>query len=143
VADNADHNVRTLDGNYTFHGTGMISIVTPGTKNSNQVLRVKVTPKDIAAVGRVPVYYHKEESVGMVAMMFEKVHNFKAENPSAYLDILWKSSILFGSPRPAWSGMMQLVHHGTIPGKSSVMFLPMVDMNPSDSSCVYSTLKYI
>ena len=52
-------------------------------------------------------------------------------------------SVMFGSPRPAWSGMMQLVHQGKHPGKSSVMFLPMIDMNPSDISCVYSTLKYI
>ena len=109
-------------------------IVTPGTKNSNQILRVKVTPKDIAAVGRVPVYYHN--SVGMTAVVFEKLHNFKAEDPTAYLDVLWKSSILFGSPRPAWSGMMQLVHCGSIPGKSSVMFLPMIDINPSDTSCI-------
>ena len=138
VADNADHNIRTLDGNDTFHGMGMIAIVTPGTKNSNQILRVKVTP---AAVGRVPVYYHN--SVGMTAVVFEKLHNFRAEDPTAYLDVLWKSSILFGSPRPAWSGMMQLVHCGSIPGKSSVMFLPMIDMNPSDTSCIYSTLKYI
>lgn len=38
---------------------------------------------------------------------------------------------------------MQLVHHGNHPGKSSVMFLPMIDMNPSDVTCVYSTLKYV
>ena len=39
--------------------------------------------------------------------------------------------------------MMQLVHRGNHPGKSSVMFLPMIDMNPSDVTCVYSTLRYI
>ena len=32
VADNVDHNVRTLDGNDTFHGMDMIATVTPGTK---------------------------------------------------------------------------------------------------------------
>ena len=63
VADNTDYNIRTLEGNDTFHGMGMIAIVILGTKKSNQILRVKVTPKDIAAVGRVPVYYQKEESV--------------------------------------------------------------------------------
>ena len=67
----------------------------------------------------------------------------KATDPTAHLDILWKTSIMFGSPRPAWSGMMQLVHRGNHPGKSSVMFLPMIDMNPSDVTCVYSTLRYI
>ncbi len=51
---------------------GMIAIVTPGTKNTNQILRMKVTPKDTAAVGRVPVYYHKEERVGMTAVIAEK-----------------------------------------------------------------------
>ena len=50
MADNADHYIRTLDGNDTSHGMGMIAIVTPGTKNSNRILRVKVMPKDIAAV---------------------------------------------------------------------------------------------
>ena len=50
---------------------------------------------------------------------------------------------MFGSPRPMWSGMMQLVHRGSHPGKSSVMFLPMIDMNPSDATCVYSTLRYV
>ena len=45
--------------------------------------------------------------------------------------------------KTAWSGMMQLVHQGSDSGKSSVMFLPMIDMNPNDMACVYSTLKYI
>ena len=38
---------------------------------------------------------------------------------------------------------MQFVHHGEYPGKSSVTFLPMINMNPSDATCVYSTLKFI
>ncbi len=46
----------------------------------------------------------------------------------------------FGSPRPAWSGMMQFVHQGDHPGKASVMFLPIIDMNSSDSTCIYSLM---
>ena len=55
VADNinVDHSIKTLDGNNTFHGMGMIATVTPANNNSNQILRVKVTPKAIAAIGRV------------------------------------------------------------------------------------------
>ena len=34
---------------------------------------------------------------------------------------------------------MQL-YIGDHPGKASVMFLPVIDMNPSDSTCIYSTL---
>ncbi len=55
MARNADHNVRTRDGGDSFHGMGMNAIVTPGTKNTKQILRVKASPKDRAAVGGVPV----------------------------------------------------------------------------------------
>ena len=60
VADNVDHNIRTLDGNDTFHGMGMIAAITPEIKKSNPILRVKVTRRDIAAIGRVPVQFHRE-----------------------------------------------------------------------------------
>ena len=50
---------------------------------------------------------------------------------------------MFGSPRPSWSGMMQKSHQGIHPGKSSVMFLPMIDMSASDVICIYSTLEFI
>ncbi len=66
-----------------------------------------------------------------------------AQDPIENLDILWKSSLLLRSPRPSWSGMMQFVHHGDHPGKSTVIFLPIIDMNPSDTTCIYSTLSFV
>ncbi|CAH3151809.1 unnamed protein product [Porites lobata] len=39
--------------------------------------------------------------------------------------------------------MMQLLCKGTYPGKSSVHFLPMIDMDPTDMTCIYSTLSFI
>lgn len=50
---------------------------------------------------------------------------------------------MFAAPRPVWSGMMQFVHQGHHPGKVSIMFLPIIDMNPSDSTCIYSTLMFV
>ena len=47
------------------------------------------------------------------------------------------------SPRPAWSGMMQMVHTGYHPGQSSVCVLPMIDLYPGNMSWVHSTLKFI
>jgi len=130
VADDVDHNVRTLDGNNTFHGMGMIAAVTPEIKRTNQISRLKVLPADIAAVGRVPIQFHRDESLGMAMATYDKLCHFRSNDPMANFDVLWKSSVMFGSPRPAWSGTMQLVHHRNHPGKSSVMFLPMIDMNP-------------
>ncbi len=135
--------LATLDGKETFHGMGMIAAITPGTKKSSLILRTKVTPRDIAAIGRVPIQFHRENSINTTMITFENLDTFTAQDFTAKLDILWKTSVMFGSPRPAWSGMMQLVHHGSHPGKSSVLFLPMINMNPSDITCVYSTLKFI
>eukprot|EP00112_Aurelia_sp_Birch-Aquarium-sp1_P015562 Seg3462.1 transcript_id=Seg3462.1/GoldUCD/mRNA.D3Y31 product="hypothetical protein" protein_id=Seg3462.1/GoldUCD/D3Y31 len=45
--------------------------------------------------------------------------------------------------RPAWSGMMPAVHVGEHPRKASIKFLPLIDMNPSDMSCVCSTMMYV
>ena len=39
--------------------------------------------------------------------------------------------------------MMQLSCKGTYPGKSSVHFLPMIDVDPTDMTCIYSTLSLI
>ena len=47
------------------------------------------------------------------------------------------------SPCPLWTGLMQLVHKGKHPGAASVQFLPMIDLNPGDPSCIFSTLCYI
>ena len=67
----------------------------------------------------------------------------KAEDPTAAFDVLWKASILFGKPRASWSGTMQLVHRGNHPPKASISFLPMIDMDPTNQTCIYSTLSYV
>ncbi|CAH3116456.1 unnamed protein product [Porites lobata] len=38
---------------------------------------------------------------------------------------------------------MQTISKGSHPGKSSVTFLPMIDMDPTNMSCIYSTLKFV
>ena len=129
VADNVDHNICTLDGHDTFHGMGMTAVITPGTRSNRPIPRAKVTSLDVALVGRVQIKYHKEESCGMTAMTYQKLVNLKTQDCYQNLDVLWKASIMFGSPRPAWSGMMQFVHQGDHPGKAAIMFMPMIDMN--------------
>ena len=37
VADNVDHNTRTLDGTGTFHGMGIIATITPGARTTRLV----------------------------------------------------------------------------------------------------------
>jgi len=56
AADNVDHNTRTLDGHDKFHGMGVITVVTPGTKHSRNVAPHKVTSEEISTTGRVEIH---------------------------------------------------------------------------------------
>ena len=44
---------------------------------------------------------------------------------------------------PVWSGHMQMLQQGEYPGKSSVTFFPMIDIDPTNMTCIYSTLHFI
>jgi len=47
-------------------------------------------------------------------------------------------------PRPNWSGFMQHVFsENKCSTTSDILFLPIIDLNPSDETCIYSTLVYI
>ena len=36
-----------------------------------------------------------------------------------------------------------MVNHGEHHGQASVVFLPMIDLNPSDLTCIYSTVHFV
>ena len=141
-ADNVDHNIRTLDGLNTFHGMGMIAAVTPEVKQRKIVPKIKVSAEDIAATGRVKIHFYNMRPT-MSRIIYKSLPCEHTNSDMTELDIIHHCSLLFKSPRPSWSGVMQAVDHGVYPGKSSTLFLPMIDMDPSDMSCIYSTLKFI
>ena len=143
VADNVDHNIRTLDGHNTFHGMGMIAAVTPGTSRTGRIPRVTVTAEDVAAVGKVNIEHFISESNDSQSLQYQKLERYGNEDPTRNAEVLWRISMTLRSPRPSWNGMMQMIHKGEHPGLSSVTFLPIIDLNPSDTTCVYSTLRYI
>ena len=142
VADNVDHNLRTLDGHNTFHGMGIIGCITPGVSNTKAVQRLSANTEDLAALGKIEIQYYRQEHNFMATKTFETLPQFEGFDPSRRIDILYKTMTLKPS-KPGWSGMMQMVHTGSYPGQSSVTFLPMIDMNPSDMSCIYSTLSFV
>ena len=138
VADNVDHNVRTIDGMNTFHGMGMIAATTPSKESTQRVPRI-----NIAAIGTVNITPFMPTCDGMQSLCYEELQNIQKHDPTSRLDALWRLSISVRSPRPSWSGMMQMVHTGDHPGQSSVLFLPMIYLDPGNMSCVHSTLKFI
>ena len=62
---------------------------------------------------------------------------------SSNLEFLCKISHSLKSKQFGWSGLIQYVHKGNHPEKPSIVFMPMIDMNPTDMSCIYSTLKFV
>jgi len=144
VADNVDHNTRTLDGSGTFHGMGIIATITPGIR-SNKLVPIKyVTAEEIANVGQIDIHHYQGPSGDSVKLLYRELNDLQVQDATANLDLLWKVTLpLLHSPQPAWSGTMQAICCGQYPGKSSVMFLPMIDLDPTDMTCIYSTLIFV
>ncbi|KAK7111652.1 hypothetical protein V1264_011253 [Littorina saxatilis] len=142
VADNVDHNSCTLDGYNSFHGMGMIATTTPGTRRTTPIPRLDVTSKDSKEKGTIDIVYFQSKAVHFGNTTYRELENLRAVDPSIHLDVLWKVVWPLKPARPSWSGTMQAVHNDRHPGKSSVFFLPMIDMNPGDLTCIHSTLLF-
>ena len=143
VADNVDHDICTIDGKGTFHGMGIIATVTPASKKTHlNIPRMEVTSRDLKEAGSIlfrfcPTLKSNTETT------FINLPLDTTDDVYKNIDMLWYSSWFFHQNRPGWSGFMQSFHRGRHPGKAGIYFLPMIDHNPSDLSCVYSTLYYI
>ena len=142
-ADNIDHNLQSIDGYGTFHGMGIISMITPAVKHSLTIQRVKVTSEDIAKVGRISIKHFHQDKHSLNQLEYENLNNPGVAEPLTMAHLLWESSLILKVPRPQWTGFMQLINQGEHPGATSVMFLPMIAMDPNDLSCIYSTLNFI
>ena len=57
VADNVDHNIRTLDGLNTFHGMGIIAAVTPGNVSRERVPRLTVSSDEVLKIGNIEILF--------------------------------------------------------------------------------------
>ena len=144
VADNVDHNIGTLDGHNTFHGMGIIAAVTPKLLTSKSVPRVNASTEDIVAAGKINIQFYRQSGNRMEEMKYRKLMDLThIDDASEEFEFLLKISRPLKYNLPSWSGVMHMVQNGNYPGQSSVVYLPMLDLNPSDMSCVYSTLHYV
>ena len=144
VGDNVDHNTNTLDGHGSFHGMGIIATLTPKIKQSRHIPRIQATNEDIAKIGKVNIAYYKQPSHAMEMLIFKKlvdpmidVLEYEA------CDFILKVARPLRPLCPGWSGYMQAIQTGQFPGQSDMVFLPMIDLNPSDLNCIYSTLRFV
>lgn len=142
VADNVDHNLRTLDGKNTFHGMGIISIHRQSKATGLKIPRIEASLRDVKDIGSVEIIPYFEKLTQNNSLFYKKLNKTEIRDPYNYLDLLWKTS-WSDTTRPGWMGMMQLVQVGSYPKKATVNFLPIIDMNPTDLTCINSTMHFI
>ena len=80
---------------------------------------------------------------GLSSVRFTDLPDVVFADDRRCLDVLWRVSWPLSSPRPGWFGYMQTLVIGDHPGKSECFFLPLIDMSPSDLTCIYSTLCFV
>ena len=155
VADNVDHNVRTLDGLGTFHGMGIISVTSAqggALVNTHRVSRLEKPIKASEATQNkcVTIFRFNDSTVeglkGVNLRAFRSLQRPITLPAITNLNLLWHAGTLLRgnmNVRPNWSGFMQSVCQGVHAGVSSVEMLSIVDLNPSDEDCIYSTLLFV
>ncbi len=143
IADNVDHNVRTIDGLNTFHGMGIIASVTPRVTSTKSVPRKDVSSKDVMNIGSTETRTFRWRQKLSGSLKYKILPEFNANDTTNILDVLWKSAWTLKPERPLWNGFMQMVHNGEHPGQSSIIFMPMIDMKSSDESCILSTMHFV
>lgn len=115
VADNADHNVATIDGFNTFHSMGMIRIITSHNKmeSETKMIRLKKLPteEDMAKVAHIPIRFYENVGIKGLKKVIVKTIDSDEILTSSMLrntDILW----LYAKWKkieniPGWSGYME------------------------------------
>ena len=157
VADNADHNTETVDSKGIFHGMGIIacSILNndPPDKRAKRIQTV-VKKEAIERKDSIKLQWYQGKDVRSLSKVIltplkdikEKTVVFKTV---LNVDLLWHTSGIFHKAerqrsRPNWNGFMeQLTYEKINSPKSTITMLPLIDLNPSDESCIYSTLIHI
>lgn len=98
---------------------------------------MNVSADKIRQVRMINIKYFKTHPFQQEKLIYGELIVFKIVDQIVKADLLWKATLFFHSPHPAWSGMVQFRI------ESAVVFMPMTDMNVTDMSCIYSTSDFI
>ena len=156
VADNVDHNICTVDGLGTFHGMGIISASVSNSGNfGKSVLKiprisghVKVT--EVCKGSKIKIVpYDSGRQSGLTQVELQSCQSLlKSCDQTSFnqLSMLWHIAPLLSLTdvtRSNWCGYMQTVTVGDEQTAAEIQMLPIIDLSPTDESCVYSTLLFV
>ena len=113
VFDNADFNIRTIDGHGTSHSMGGIQCTTPaGDSGSVGATKCVLTPPKASVIGsytEVPIKpsTHPPPKALSKLTIKDPIEHEVASTVAEYLDVLWFSGhTIQGTPHPSWVGFM-------------------------------------
>ena len=146
VFDNADVNVRTLDGLGTFHAMGGIQCSTPGScvQSQTTVKRISTGSFNNTESIREYAYPMKRRNVGLSNMIIEDLNQLQEVRslsclPSEYLhplNFVWLSDI---QSQPGWSGFMtNLMANSAECQTKYIMAVQFINLDPSNMSLLLS-----
>lgn len=143
-ADNVDHASRTLDGHGSIHVMGQMATFTPAIQSTRRIPRLRVDMEVIKQLAKVNLVEQRDPKTVLSKIMYTNVEVFQRDIQNDNLDVMWTVAFHLQKPQPMRSGYMQMLHRNIPhPGKSSDIFLPMIDLTPSDPTCERSTLEYV
>ena len=140
-----------LTGKGTFHGMGIVSISSSPGHTLQSIKRLKHGTLFSCANSVEILPYSGSSFNGLRNYIFRPVTELVTTVLFAgemNMDLVWQAAWFFTSkedPRPRWSGFMQYTTRASSSvEKSSVQFLPIIDLNSSDETCIFfdSTFCY-
>ena len=142
AGDNVDHDIITIDGKGTFHGMGMIAALTPARNTKRIITRRKLSELNVTENTQVDIIQYRFAKHACRSVKFKHLPTSLAVDMK--VDIFWELALSYKQSTPNWQGMMHMLHRGKEhSGKSSVQYLPMIDLYSGDKTCILSTLNFI
>ena len=113
VADNVNHNSRTLDGCKTFHGMCIICSVTPAVSSSFTIPCLEgLSTEDLIRFTKIEQKMLPSSRKPLKLKFIELNKPVNAFDP---LSSAWAAMWLLNPWQPLWSGYMQTVNTGNHP----------------------------
>ena len=151
ASDNADHDVRTIDGGNQFHAMGTISMSAVEGVQLDIDQRVKCMARlkvsELISDKGIPIIQYAGPSSPALSSikyknMLETQRPYIIPPVSYYANILWQSARVFNKSSthtPNYTGYMQHFFRTldkTGIKKCQVLILPFIDLNPNDDTCI-------
>ncbi|WAR05755.1 hypothetical protein MAR_021124 [Mya arenaria] len=120
----------------------IVATVTPRDDKVCVVPRIRATSDDLIKIGKINIHFYKQSRNAMEMIVFKTLTEIYPDTDRSDTELL-KIARSLRTRTPGWSDVMQGVQTGVFSGQSKVLYLPMINENPSDLSCIYSTLRFV